>query len=127
MRPGATTYAACIPCCATGPTSPRKSGAGIATSCWRIPAIVRKAGLTLKREQIVPVETTAIAAGTTPIVIVDPLVPAQIDQARTLVASQGGRIRLIWRGAQAMNDVEEQLIGDTVVAGAIEGWIWPPD
>jgi hypothetical protein len=93
----------------------------------RIPAIVRKAGLTLKREQIVPLETTAIAAGTTPIVIVDPLAPAQIDQAKALVASHAGRIRLIWRGAQAMNDVEEQLIGDAVLAGAIEGWIWPPD
>ncbi|MEJ1968153.1 MAG: NAD-binding protein [Rhizomicrobium sp.] len=101
----------------------------------RIPAIAGKAGFTLARELVVPLHApdvaermlTEIGLGVTPILVVDPSDTVQIDRAKALVDSHRARLRLIWRGAQAMNDVEDRLTGDRALAGAIEGWIWPPD
>ncbi|MGZ5931054.1 MAG: NAD-binding protein [Rhizomicrobium sp.] len=97
----------------------------------RIPAIARKAGYMLCRERIVPLsEPDSDAAGLppdiTPILVVDPADSAQIDKAGNIVASRKARIRLIWRGAQRLNNVEERLISDSAFSAAIEGWISPP-
>ncbi|MGZ5935508.1 MAG: hypothetical protein ACXWLV_12485, partial [Rhizomicrobium sp.] len=62
----------------------------------------------------------------TPILVVDPADSAQIDKAGNIVASRKARIRLIWRGAQRLNNVEERLISDSAFSAAIEGWISPP-
>ncbi len=80
----------------------------------RIPAIVKKAGFVLTREQVVPlppddIALAAIAArapGVTLVLIVDPSAPEQIDHAEALARAHGARLRLIWRGAQALNDVD---------------------
>jgi hypothetical protein len=97
----------------------------------RIPAIVKKAGFMLCHEQVVTLSNPAndaasVPADITPALLVDPADPEQIEKARAIAATRRTRIRLIWRGAQVLNDVEDKLTGDAAVSTALEGWISPP-
>ena len=96
----------------------------------RIPAIVKKAGFALSREQVVDLsdrasDAQALPANVTPVLLVDPSDPVQIATAGTIAAARRTRIRLIWRGAQVLNEVEDRLTGDAAIVGALEGWISP--
>jgi len=95
----------------------------------RIPAIAQKAGYSLCREKVVPLadpsgDAAGVPADVTLVLLVDSADAAQIDRAETLLAARPARLRLIWRGAESLNALEDRLSGD--LAAAIEGWISPP-
>ncbi len=100
----------------------------------RIPAIARKAGFRINREQIIPLADgqqarrllADLAPGTTPILVVDPADPGQIEMAKSLAETHPARMRMVWRGAQVLNDLEPRLAGAPALIAAMEGWISPP-
>jgi hypothetical protein len=95
----------------------------------RIPAIAQKAGYSLCREMVVPLsdpssDAAGVPADVTLVLLVDCADTAQIERAKTILALRPARLRLIWRGAESLNALEDRLSGD--LAAAIEGWISPP-
>lgn len=100
----------------------------------RIPAIARKAGFVLAREKVVSLAApddarralSGLAAGITPILILDPLDAAQFELAKTAIAARPSRLRAIWRGVEALNICEERLAEAPALAAAFEGWISMP-
>jgi hypothetical protein len=101
----------------------------------RIPAIARKAGFRINRERIISLADSEqarralaeLSPGTTPILVVDPLATGQIETANSLVATYPARIRLVWRGAQALSHAEPRFAAAPGLIAALDGWIAPPD
>lgn len=100
----------------------------------RIPAIARKAGFHISREQIVPLADceqahrclVELPKGATPILLLDPLAAEQIETAKSLLASYPVRVRLVWRGAQALGQIQPRLAAAPGLIAALDGWITPP-
>jgi voltage-gated potassium channel Kch len=96
----------------------------------RIPQIVARAGAGIKRERVAILNDTESLdavmaggpAGAITVLVIDPSREDHWVVAKTAV-ERGAKIRLLWRGAHVLTQVEQHRDFQTI-ASSIEGWVF---